>query len=83
MWALCQPRAFGEVLEQLAGLGAGGPVLAAVGGLLGAARGLGAIPEPMLRSLPDYRALLGAAPQLLLVHRRQDAARSALVRVSG
>ena len=82
VWALGQPGAFGEILEQLAGLGAGGPVLVAAGGLLGAARGLGAIPEPMVRSLPDYRALLGLAPQLLLGRRRQRVRRCAPARAS-
>ena len=69
VWALCQPGRFEDVLEELVSLGGDGPALAAAGGLLGAARGLGAIPERVVRSLAHSGVLLGLTPQLLVVRR--------------
>ncbi len=58
VWALFQPGSGEEVLEELLRLGGDGQALAAAGGLLGAARGLGSIPERVARSLEASGAAL-------------------------
>lgn len=78
VWALFQPGGLEEILEELLGLGGDGQALAAAGGLLGAARGLGGIPERVARSLEASGPVLGLTPQLLLVRRRHSAATPAL-----
>jgi ADP-ribosyl-[dinitrogen reductase] hydrolase len=81
VWALCQPERPEHVLDQLVALGAGSTALAAAGGLLGAAQGLGSLSEGFVRGIEQRRVLLSLTPQLFAA--RRPAAGMAAARLVG